>query len=203
MRHSLLPNQLFLSPLPPTVLPEMLEFSPLFLAAAAEHAADPGLAIKGGKILAQLIVFGIVAFILNRFAFQPLLATMDQRQAKIADGLKFADEMKVRSTEAEAAAQAKIQAASDEAARILAEARASAKALSEREQQQAISKAEGILAKADTAIAQQRKQMLADVRKEVAGLVTQVAGVVLSKELTVEEKARFNQSASAELASRN
>ncbi len=175
----------------------MLEFSPLFLAAAAEHAADPGLAIKGGKILAQLIVFGIVAFILNRFAFQPLLATMDQRQAKIADGLKFADEMKVRSTEAEAAAQAKIQAASDEAARILAEA------LSEREQQQAISKAEGILAKADTAIAQQRKQMLADVRKEVAGLVTQVAGVVLSKELTVEEKARFNQSASAELASRN
>ena len=47
-------------------------------------------------ILAQIVNFSIVAFILWRFAFKPVLATLDARQRKIAEGLAYADEMKAK-----------------------------------------------------------------------------------------------------------
>src|SRR5476649_87408 len=58
--------------------------------------------------LAQVVNFSLVAFILWKFAFKPVLATLDERQKKIADGLRYADEMK-----------AKLEATQQESAAIL------------------------------------------------------------------------------------
>lgn len=165
--------------------------------------AETGFAIDGGKILAQLIAFGIVAFVLNTFAFKPLLSTMDERQQKIEDGLKYADDMKDRLDETEKASEAKLNEASEQASKIIAEARENARQFVEKEQQQAIAKAEDIIKKAEHAMELERKQMLAEVRQEVADLVIQTSAVVLQKELSDDEKSRFASTASQELLSRN
>ena len=52
-------------------------------------------------LAAQVLNFGIVALILYQFAFKPVLATLDQRQKKISDGLQYAEEMKKRLADAE------------------------------------------------------------------------------------------------------
>jgi F-type H+-transporting ATPase subunit b len=94
---------------------------PFLLAATAHaaetaeaHGAEPaGLAkithdfgISVPFILAQVLNFLIVAFILWKFAFKPVMVTLDERQQKIASGLKYADEMqaKLAATQQETAA---------------------------------------------------------------------------------------------------
>lgn len=45
-------------------------------------------------MLAQLINFGIVFFILRAFAYKPILKLLDNRRKKIEDGLAFAEKSK-------------------------------------------------------------------------------------------------------------
>ena len=52
-------------------------------------------------LIAQIVNFCLVAFILYRFAFKPVLNTIEDRQKRIADGLQYAEEMKSKLEEAE------------------------------------------------------------------------------------------------------
>ncbi len=56
-----------------------------------------------------------------------------------------------------------------------------------------------MLAKAQQAIELEHAKMVAEVRGEIARLVTLTAGKVLSKELSAEEKSRYTQTATREL----
>ena len=69
----------------------MIDFFSI-LAATDPNAASGGIVekfgIHVGHIVMQGISFSLLAYILYRFAFKPVFATMDERNAKIADGLK-------------------------------------------------------------------------------------------------------------------
>ena len=43
------------------------------------------------SILAQMVSFSVVAYVLWKFAFKPVMATMDERQKQIASGLQYAE----------------------------------------------------------------------------------------------------------------
>lgn len=159
--------------------------------------------IDAHLILAQIVNFGVVAFLLWKFAFGPVMATIDDRQKRIQDGLQYAEEMKTRLADTEKQSAEKLREASDEAAAIIRDARDNAKQFLEKQTGEATAKAEEITRKAQEAMALEHKQMLADIRKEVAGLVVQTSARVLDRELSPDEKSRFNESASKELYSRN
>lgn len=150
-------------------------------------------------LLSQIVSFGVVAFLLYKFAFKPVLATMDDRNAKIADGLKHAEEMKAKLADAEKQHAEAIKKAAFEAQKIIDEARATAKSLLDRETAQATEKTQQMLAKAEQAIDLERKKMLADVREEISRLVALTAQRVLSRELGPEERRRYTESAAREL----
>ncbi len=151
-------------------------------------------------LIAQIINFCIVAFILYRFAFKPILATVDQRQQKIAEGLQYAEEMKTKLAEAEKKEAETLRQAREEAKQILEETRQSAKVMMEKNSQEAIAKAEQILKKAEQRISQERIAMFSEVRQEIARLVVLTTGKVLRKELTEQDKTQFSESAARELA---
>jgi F-type H+-transporting ATPase subunit b len=155
--------------------------------------------IHPSHIIMQLISFVILAAVLWKFAFKPVFATMEEREAKIDSGLKYAEEMKVKLAEAEAEKKKILQEASAEAKSIVTEARQTAEARIEKSAQEAIKAAEDITKKAELQIENDRKQMLAEARSEISRLVVATAGKVLSKELTAEEKARYSESASSTL----
>jgi F-type H+-transporting ATPase subunit b len=150
-------------------------------------------------ILAQILNFCVVAFILWRFAFKPVLATLDERQKKIASGLQYADEMKTKLDAAQQEAAASAKRSQVEAAKVIDEARKSAKEFLDKQTQEAGAKASDMLVKAQQVIELEKKKMLAEARTEIARLVVETTQKVLSKELSDADRNRYNESAAREL----
>ncbi len=151
--------------------------------------------------LAQVLNFSVVAFILWKFAFKPVLATLDERQQKIASGLAYADEMKAKLAAAEQESAASAKRAQAEATRVIEEARKSAKEFLDKQTQETVARANDILAKAQQAIELEKKKMLAEARTEIARLVVVTTQRVLAKELSEADRTRYNDSAARELTS--
>ena len=191
--------------------------SPLqFLAAATSHAAeaasdgetpsglmkitqDFGLSLPG--LLAQIFSFSVVAIVLWKFAFKPVLATLDERAVKIGAGLKYAEEMQAKLAAAQQESAALVKKSQVEATRIIDDARKSAKDFTDKQTQEASARASDILAKAQQAIELEHKKMLADARSEIARLVVTTTERVLAKKLTEADRASYNETASRELTS--
>ena len=185
----------------------------LILAADATHAVEAGhgagasgitkitqdFGIAPALIVAQILSFSIVAFVLWRFAFKPVLATLDERQQKIASGLKYAEDMQAKLAATQQETAAIIKNANAEASRIIDDARKSAKDFLDRQTQETTAKANDILTKAQQAIELERRKMLADARHEIARLVVATTERVLSKKLTDLDRASYNDAASKEL----
>lgn len=167
----------------------------------AEIAGQFGVSLQ--TLVAQVANFLIVAIALYFFAVKPVVATLDQRQKTIADGLQYAEDMKVQLAKAEQERAETIKKATLEAQRILAEARDQAKDLLDRKTNEAAAKAESIIHKAHEAIDVERNKMLSEVRQEVARLVVATSGKVLSRELSDQERSRFGEVAARELAQQN
>ncbi|HEY1791988.1 MAG TPA: F0F1 ATP synthase subunit B [Opitutaceae bacterium] len=152
------------------------------------------------SFIAQIINFLIVAFILWRFAFKPVIATLDERQRKIASGLQYADEMKAKLEAAQQEAVASAKKAQQEASRIIDEARKAAKDYLDRQAQEAAAKANETLARTQQVIELEKRKMLAEARAEIARLVVATTQKVLAKDLTDAERSRYNEAAARELS---
>ena len=174
------------------------------LAAAATESSGAGLAEQFGIdakfLVAQILNFCLVAFILYRFAFKPVLKTIEERQAKIADGLQYAEEMKSKLAKAERKEAETLRQAHREAQRILEETRENSKAILEKHTQEAVARADGILKRAEHAIELERNKMLSEVQDEIMGLVVQTTEKVLDKELSEGDRTSYSRSAARELA---
>jgi len=160
---------------------------------------DFGINLPG--IFAQMLSFCIVAFVLWRFAFKPVIATLDERKQKIESGLKYAEEMKAKLDATRQESAELIKKAQLEGAKFIEEARKAAKEFSDREQKAATERANDIVAKAQQAIELEHKKMLADTRGEIARLVVAITQRVLAKELNDADRTRYNDSAARELTS--
>ena len=183
-------------------------YSLLVLAAATHDEAASGITkitqefgISVPLILAQILSFSIVAFVLWKFAFKPVMATLDERQQKIASGLKYAEEMQAKLSATQQETAVVIKNANVEASRIIDEARKSAKEFLDKQTQEATARANDLLVKAQQAIELEHKKMLADARTEIARLVVTTTERVLAKRLTDNDRAAYNDTASRELTS--
>lgn len=179
----------------------------LFLAAATDSGADAGLVGQFGidlkLIAAQVVNFVIVAFLLWRFAFKPVMVTLDERQDKIAAGLKFAEESKIRLEETEKRQAEVLREANRKAHEILHEARDKAQQFEEKMKSETAAQIEQMHRRAEEANERERQKILSEVRQEIARLVVLTSGKVLERELSGDEKSRLNQSAAEEIARLN
>jgi F-type H+-transporting ATPase subunit b len=126
---------------------------------------------------------------------------MEQRNQKIAAGIKDAEEMHAKLAAAQQESAVIVKKANAEATRIVEEARKSAKEYLDRQIQEASGKANELLVKAQQAIELEHKKMLADARTEIARLVVTTTERVLAKKLTDGDRASYNEAAARELTS--
>ena len=152
-------------------------------------------------VIGQIVNFCIVAYVLWRFAFKPVLATLDERQKKIADGLRYAEETNARLDAAQQETAETLKKAQSEAAAIIEQARKASKELAERETAAATARAGELISKAQQAIDLEKQKMLAEARTEIARLVIATTQRVLSKELNDADRSRYNEAAARELTS--
>ncbi|MEX0330228.1 MAG: F0F1 ATP synthase subunit B [Puniceicoccaceae bacterium] len=190
----------------------MLDSFILLAAATAETAAEPGFfdkiglggfGLDGKLILAQMVNFVVVAFLLWRFAFKPVMATLDERQNKIAEGLQFAEEAKTQLAETEKRQAEVLREANTKAQEILHEARDKARELEDRLKAETSTQIDEMRKRAEESNELERQKMLTEVRQEIARLVVMTSGKVLQRELGDEEKARLDKAAAAEISQLN
>src|SRR5438477_946810 len=150
--------------------------------------------------LSQVISFCIVAFLLRRFAYKPILAVLEDRRRKVEEGQLNAEKIRKQLAEAEKRYQEIVAKANADAQRMIDEARESSAHVAERKQQEAITAAEQILAKAKEAAALEHERQMQTLKRELGRLVVDTTAKVTGKVLTPEDQKRLQEEAARQVA---
>jgi F-type H+-transporting ATPase subunit b len=150
--------------------------------------------------LSQVISFLIVALLLRRFAYKPILAVLEERRRRIEEGQLNAEKIKKQLAEAEARYAEILAKANAEAQKMIDEARESGAHLAERKQQDAIAAAEQIIAKAREASAIEHDRTMESLKHELGRLVVDTTAKVTGKVLTPEDQRRLQEETARQLA---
>ena len=158
------------------------------------------LGIQWKILVSQTISFSVVFFVLWRFAYKPIFEMLQTRREKIAEALANAEKIKLDVARTEVERQKILADAGDKANKLIDDARQAATLVRETETQKAIAAAEQIVVKAREAAAQERAQMLAQLKREVGRLVVQTTATVTGKVLTSEDQQRLASETEKQLA---
>jgi F-type H+-transporting ATPase subunit b len=150
--------------------------------------------------IAQVISFGIVAILLHRFAYKPVLQALAERKDRIAEALANAEKIKAELARTEAARIEALTQAGNQANQLIAEARVAAAKLLETESQKAIATAEQIIAKARQASEADHVRMMAELKQEIGRLVVETTAKVSGKILSVDDQRRLIEETNKQLA---
>lgn len=140
---------------------------------------SPGL----GLIIWNFVAFLVLLFLLKKFAWKPILKSLNEREANIADSIATADKVRAEMAQLKSENESLLAKAREERAEMLKEAKVTRdKMISEARE---MAKAEGnkIIAEAQLAINNQKMAAITDVKNQVGELVIEVAEKVLQREL--------------------
>jgi len=151
--------------------------------------------------LSQVISFIIVALVLRRFAYKPILKVLEERRQRIEEGLLNSEKIKQQLAEAEQRHAEILAKANAQAQKMIDEARESAGIVAERKQQEAVAAAEQIMAKAREASAIEHERTMLELKRELGRLVVDTTAKVTGKVLTAEDQKRLQEEASRQIAS--
>jgi F-type H+-transporting ATPase subunit b len=156
--------------------------------------------VNWAHLIAQIISFGIVAILLQRLAYKPVLNILAERRKRIAESLANAEKIKAELARAETQRQEVLAQANNQALKLIEEARAAAARVQETETQKAIAAAEQIISKAREAAAADHARMLAELKREVGRLVVQTTATVTGKILTPDDQKRLAEETAKQVA---
>jgi len=149
----------------------------------------------------QVISFSIVALLLRRFAYKPVLKILEDRRQLIAAGLLNAEKIKEQLAEAEKRQAEILAKANAVAQKMIDEARESSAHIAERKLQETVVEAEQIIAKAREASAIEHERTMTELKRELGRLVVNTTAKVTGKVLTSDDQKRLQEEASRQLAS--
>ncbi|MEK6603323.1 MAG: F0F1 ATP synthase subunit B [Nitrospirota bacterium] len=148
----------------------------------------------------EIISFAALLFILWKYAFPPILQTLDERERKIRESIESAERRSAEAEQRMAEYEAKMKASQKEAEEMIAQAKARAQQMKEDNERQLSADAERIKATAAREIEQERRKAVDDVRRYVGELALQVAGKVLERSLTDADHKRLADESLAAVA---
>lgn len=151
--------------------------------------------------LSQVISFVIVALVLRQFAYKPILAVLEERRQRIAEGLLNSEKIKQQLAEAEVRHAEILAKANAQAQKMIDDARASSAHIAERKQQDAVVAAEQIMAKAREASAIEHERTMTELKRELGRLVINTTAKVTGKVLTPDDQRRLQDEAARQIAS--
>ena len=138
---------------------------------------DPGL------LFWMLLAFLVVFWVLAKYGFPAIINMVDERNKYIDESLRKAHEAQERLANIEKEGESILQEAREKQAQILKEAAQTRDAIVEQAQEKARAEGARLMDEAKTAIDQEKKAAIADIRKQVAELSVDIAEKVLRKNL--------------------
>ena len=135
------------------------------------------------SLIVFLVNFIILLGILYVFAYKPILRVMDQRTARIREGLEAADLARQEAAQSQETTQSQLAEARREGQRLLDQARETAERYREEERQRAHQEAEVFVARAREDIQRERDTVIREVQGHFADLAITAAERVIERSL--------------------
>lgn len=142
-------------------------------------------------LIAQIINFLILVFILKKLAYKPLMEMMEARQASIADDLATAEKDRQDAADLKREYQTQLTAARAEAQAIVDKAMKQAEKNKEEIIEEARVEHARLLKAAQEEISRERELALAELRAEVVGLSMAAAAKIIEKNLDAETNSKL------------
>ena len=158
--------------------------------------------LSPGTILAQMLNFFILVWILHRFAYKPLVGMMNARKEQIANDLASAEQSRLEAEQIKADYAAQIAKARQEAQEIVEKAHHQAKVSTAEEVAAARSQIETGKERARQDIAIERDRAMNSLRNEVVSLSVAMAGKVVAKDMNSETNTKLIEDAIRQLDSK-
>jgi F-type H+-transporting ATPase subunit b len=142
-------------------------------------------------LIVQMIVFALLIFITMKWIWPPILAAMDERTRKIAQGLAAAEKGEQALTDARANADAIIREARERATHIIDQAQHRANELVEEAKGTANVEGARLVAAAHQQIELDTTRARESLRREVAGIAVGAAAKLLGREIDARKHAEL------------
>lgn len=136
-----------------------------------------------GLIIWTLLAFLIVFFVLKKFAWGPILSSLNEREKTIADSLSTAERVKEEMSQMKSENEALMARARDERTQMLKEAKETRDKIVNEAREQAKIEASKIVAESYAAIENQKMAALTDVKNEIGNMVIDISEKVIRKSL--------------------
>ena len=131
----------------------------------------------------QMIVFVILGLFTMKFIWPPITAALDERAAKIREGLSAADKAKAELASANKRIEQELSSARTDAAQRLADAERLAQSMIEEAKSRASDEGAKIVAAARAEAAQEASKAREVLREQVAALAVRGAEQILRREV--------------------
>ncbi len=146
-----------------------------------------------------MIVFVILALVTMKYIWPPIIAVLDERAAKIREGLSAADKAKAELTAANLRVEQELSSARNDAAQRLADAERLAHSMIEEAKGKASEAGAKIVAAAHAEAEQESIKAREMLREQVAGLAVKGAEQILRREVDAKAHAALLDQLKAEL----
>ncbi len=161
--------------------------------------SSPLTKIIPGLMIWTLIFFGVVLYVLKKYAFGPLQATIDARRERIEKAIEEADRARAEARSLVEEHRQLIGQAKSQSEEILTEARRVADAQRERVREETEEDRQRRLEETRRQIEQATQQALGQIRDEVGSLSLAAAEKITRKSLTGADQQRLIDEALSEI----
>lgn len=150
----------------------------------------------------SIISFGILLFVLYRYAFPPILEILDLREKKIKESLEQADRLQREAKAVMADYENKMKSSRQEAEAILDKARVRSQQIIEESEKRSRQESERMLASTRQEMEREKIKLMKEVRQSTADLIISTTEKIIQKSLNKADHQRLIEEA-IELAAQN
>jgi len=141
-----------------------------------------------GLLIWTIIAFLIVFFILKKYAWKPILKSLQERETGISDSLATAERVRAEMAQLKNENELLLAQAREERAQMLKEARDTKDKIVNEAKEKAKTEANKIILDAQFAIETQKMAALTEVKNQVGNLVIEVSEKILRRELSNKQE---------------
>jgi F-type H+-transporting ATPase subunit b len=147
------------------------------------------LGIDAKALVIQVITFLLVIWVLQRWAFKPIVKIMERRRETIEKGVELGQQMQKDKEELEAKVAKALHEARTQADEIVSSARTQARQVVQEAEDDARVKAEAIVAEADSRIKQGTDRARRKLETELVGLVADATEAIIDEKIDARKDA--------------
>jgi F-type H+-transporting ATPase subunit b len=149
----------------------------------------------------EILSFGILLWVLYKFALPPILETLETRERKIRESLDQAEQNRIAAERKLKEYESKLQAAAKEAEILMVEAKQKAQRMLDENEQRLRAESQRIKEETSQDIERERRRAIQDIRNQTAELAILVAEKVIGRSISDDDHHRLAQEALAAVSS--